>query len=234
MAEKYLIHVVDDDPKILKLVRFHLETRGYRVREDANGTDAITSMLVELPDLLIVDLALPGSRSGRDVTRWLRQRSDIPIIVLSANHLESVKVLALDAGADDYVTKPFSPEEFMARVRAGLRRVEGASAQRRPSQNIYIDDLTIDLRGRRALVEGRDIRLTRTEFALLAELVQQTDAVLSHDELLMRVWGREYVGSSHYLHVYFGRIRKKLGQRYGSRLASVPGFGYVLHSEPEV
>lgn len=234
MAQNTLIHVVDDDPKIRQLVRYNLEARGYRVREDANGADAIASMLVELPDLLIIDLALPGSRSGHDVIHWLRQRSNVPIIVLSASHTETTKVQALDAGADDYVTKPFSPEEFMARVRAGLRRLESISTERRSSDMICIGELTIDLRRRRVLVEGRDVRLTRTEFALLAELVRQDGSVLTHDELLMRVWGKEYIGSSHYLHVYFGRIRKKLGPRYGRRLASVPGFGYVLHTDTDL
>ena len=152
----------------------------------------------------------------------------MPIIVLSAREDEELKVRALDAGADDYVTKPFSHEELLARVRAVMRRARPAEVDK--SSEVRIKDFTIDLQGRRAFVGGADMHLTRTEFALLAELARNPEAVLTHENLLARVWGPEYRDSSHYLHVYLGRIRKKLGPDLESLLETVPGVGYILHS----
>ena len=157
---------------------------------------------------MILDLILPGM-SGIDVCSLIRQLSDIPIVVLSAREDEDLKVHALDTGADDYVTKPFSPKELLARVRAVMRRAKADTTTKLPE--IRIKDLTVDLQGRRAFVGGADMHLTRTEFALLAELAQNQEAVLTHEALLVKVWGPEYRDSNHYLHVYLGRIRKKAG-----------------------
>jgi two-component system, OmpR family, KDP operon response regulator KdpE len=224
-----LVLVIDDDPNIRLFVRSNLEKRGYRVKEAANGSSAIALMEADFPDLVILDLVMPGM-SGNDLCVWIRERWDIPVIVMSARNEEDQKVRALDAGADDYVTKPFGQEEFMARVRAVMRRVSVVSSQPSPDEKIQVNGLTIHLKARRAFVGESDIRLTRTEFALLSELAQHLDAVLTHDELLARVWGDEYRGSSHYLHVYFGRIRKKIGEQNSTLLESVPGVGYILHS----
>ncbi len=223
-----LVLVVDDDAKIRKLVRFNLEQRGYRVWEAEDGGEAIAAVERDTPDLVILDLVLPGM-SGNDICLAIRDRSDVPIIVMSAHNEEDLKVRALDCGADDFVTKPFGQEEFMARVRAVMRRVLPPGAPL-SLERIHVKGLSINLKARRAFVDNQDIRLTRTEFALLAELAQHMNAVLTHDELLARVWGEEYRGSSHYLHVYFGRIRKKIGDRYSPLLESVPGVGYILHS----
>lgn len=221
--------VVDDDPRIRMLVRVNLEARGYQVQEAANGLEAIQAIDRDMPALVILDLVMPGM-NGREVCVRLRERSDVPVIVLSAHDDEDLKVQALDAGADDYVIKPFAPEEFMARIRAVMRRAVASQSKDDP-RSVQVDGLNINLRARRAFVQGRDLRLTRTEFALLAELAQNADSVLTHDELLARVWGEEYRGSSHYLHVYFGRIRKKLGDAHSNLLESVPGVGYILHTE---
>lgn len=223
--------VVDDDPHIRKLVRVNLERRGYQVREAVDGRAACDLIEDSVPDLVILDLVLPGGPSGNEVCQWIRERSDVPIIVMSANYEEDLKVQALDAGADDYVTKPFGQEELMARIRAVMRRVGSTSVNLRDEQ-IRVSDLIINLKARRAYVGSAEVRLTRTEFALLAELAQNADAVLTHDELLARVWGEEYRGSSHYLHVYFGRIRKKIGEHHSGLLESVPGVGYILHATP--
>jgi two-component system, OmpR family, KDP operon response regulator KdpE len=227
-----LVLVVDDDPKIRKLVRVNLEKRGYRVRETYDGRHAINQMEHEPPDLVILDLAMPGI-SGNDVCVWIRERWDIPVIVMSAHNEEELKVRALDAGADDYVTKPFGQEEFMARIRAVMRRMGVGANNFSSDDRIQLRGLTVNLKARRVFVDDQDIRLTRTEFALLAELAQHLDDILTHDELLARVWGEEYRGSSHYLHVYFGRIRKKMGDQYSQLLESVPGVGYILHSSPQ-
>ena len=226
---KTSVLIVDDDPKIRQLLSANLVKRNYAVREAANGDQAIASIEKEVPDLAILDLVMPGI-SGNDVCVWIRERGlDVPIIVLSAYDEEELKVKALDAGADDYVTKPFKTEEFLARLRALMRRA-GTPEVSSAEAKIKIEGLTIDLNGRRAFVDEVDMHLTRTEFALLATLVKRRDAVISHDELLAAVWGEEYRGSSHYLHVYLGRIRRKLGDKYGALLETIAGMGYLFHS----
>ena len=218
---------VDDNPAIQKLVSVNLQARGYAVTVADTGEDALRLFTPGDYDLVLLDLILPGL-SGLEVCTHIRQQSDVPIIVLSAREDEDLKVRALDAGADDYVTKPFSHEELLARVRAVMRRARPAEADK--SAEVRIKDFTIDLQSRRAFVGGADMHLTRTEFALLAELARNPEAVLTHENLLARVWGPEYRDSSHYLHVYLGRIRKKLGPDLESLLETVPGVGYILHS----
>lgn len=222
----YKALVVDDDPKIRQLIRVNLEPRGYIVQEAADGIEAIRAVESNLPDLILLDLVMP-LMDGIDVCVWTRERSDLPIIVLSAQDEEKLKVRALDAGADDYVSKPFSYDELMARVRAVMRR---SNVVKTDEQKIIIDTLVIDLKTRRVTVDGQPAHLTRTEFSLLAELAQNLDAVLTHRELLVRVWGPEYFDASHYLHIYFGRIRSKVGPKYGNLLETVPGMGYSLRS----
>jgi two-component system, OmpR family, KDP operon response regulator KdpE len=219
--------VVDDNLSIQKLVSVNLQARDYAVDVTGTGEDALRLFKESEYDLVILDLILPGM-SGIDVCALIRQQSDIPIVVLSAREDEDLKVHALDTGADDYVTKPFSPKELLARVRAVMRRAKADTAIREPE--IHIKSLTVDLQGRRAFVDGADMHLTRTEFALLAELAQNQEAVLTHEALLVKVWGPEYRDSNHYLHVYLGRIRKKLGPELDSLLETVPGIGYILHS----
>jgi two-component system KDP operon response regulator KdpE len=222
----YKTLVVDDDPKIRQLIRVNLEPRGYIVKEASDGLEAMKAIDDDLPDLMLLDLVMP-LMGGIEVCLWTRERSDLPIIVLSAQDEEQLKVRALDAGADDYISKPFGYEELLARVRAVMRRSNG---MRTEEPKIVIDDLVIDLKTRRVTVDGKAAHLTRTEFALLAELAQNLDAVLNHRELLMRVWGPEYFDASHYLHIYFGRIRSKIGEKYGNLLETVPGMGYSLRS----
>lgn len=220
--------VVDDDPRIRMLVRVNLEARGYDVQEAATGNEAIALMEHTIPSLVILDLVMPGM-SGDEVCTWIRERSDVPVIVLSAYNEEDLKVRALDAGADDYVIKPFAQEEFMARIRAVMRRATLVQPKDEGGV-VIINGLNINLKARRAFVDDIDLHLTRTEFALLAELARNLNSILTHDELLARVWGEEYRGSSHYLHVYFGRIRKKMGEAHSTLLESVAGVGYILHA----
>jgi two-component system KDP operon response regulator KdpE len=221
------ILVVEDDPNIRKLVRVNLVKRGYTVSEAADSHEAIALFQRGTLDLVLLDLLLPGL-SGVDVCKWIRARSDVPIIVLSARLEEDLKVAALDAGADDYVTKPFGQEELMARVRAFLRRTYVSA--RKKEAIIEIGNLCIDLEARRVLLGDTDIHLTRTEYAILSELAHRMDAIVTHDELITKVWGPEYRGSNHYLHTYLGRLRKKLGD-YSEILETVPGMGYNLHSK---
>jgi len=221
------ILIVEDDPNIRKLVRVNLVKRGYTVSEAEDSHQAMTRFQTETVDLVLLDLVLPGL-SGVDVCAWIRARSNVPIIVLSARSEEDLKVAALDAGADDYVTKPFGQEELLARVRAFLRRSYTAPAV--PDTKIQIGELRIDLEARRVFIGEEDLHLTRTEYAILAELARRLDAIVTHDELIAQVWGPEYRGSNHYLHNYLGRLRKKLGI-YGGLLETVPGMGYNLHAK---
>jgi two-component system KDP operon response regulator KdpE len=221
------ILIVEDDPNIRKLVRVNLVKRGYTVSEAEDSHQAMTRFQTETVDLVLLDLVLPGL-SGVDVCLWMRARSNVPIIVLSARSEEDLKVAALDAGADDYVTKPFGQEELLARVRAFLRRSYTAPAI--PDTKIQIGELRIDLEARRVFIGEEDLHLTRTEYAILAELARRLDAIVTHDELIAQVWGPEYRGSNHYLHNYLGRLRKKLGI-YGGLLETVPGMGYNLHAK---
>ena len=218
---------IDDNSQIQKLVKVNLQARGYAVDVADTGEQGLEMFRSGDFDLVLLDLILPGI-SGIDVCAQIRQHSDVPIIVLSAHEDEELKVRALDSGADDYVTKPFPHEELLARVRAVMRRAKAASPDK--NNEIRIKTLTVDLQARRAFVDGADMHLTRTEFALLSELAQNQEAVMTHENLLARVWGPEYRDSSHYLHVYFGRIRKKLGVGLETLLETVPGVGYILHS----
>ena len=221
------ILIVEDDPNIRKLVRVNLVKRGYTVSEAEDSHQAM-ALFQEAPvDLVLLDLMLPGL-SGVDVCAWMRARSDVPIVVLSARLEEDLKVAALDAGADDYVTKPFGGDELMARVRAFLRR--SYVAAKTSDTRVQIGDLIIDLEARRVFIGENDLHLTHTEYAIIAELAHRLDAIVTHDELLTQVWGQEYRGSNHYLHTYLGRLRKKLGE-YGDLLETVPGMGYNLHSK---
>ena len=220
------ILIVEDDPSIRKLVRVNLVKRGYTVSEAEDSHQAMAIFQAESVDLVLLDLVLPGL-SGVDICLWMRARSDVPIIVLSARSEEDLKVAALDAGADDYVTKPFGHEELLARVRAFLRR--SYTVSNAPNSKIQIGELRIDLEERRVFIGEDDVHLTRTEYAILAELAEHLDAIVTHDELIAQVWGPEYRGSNHYLHNYLGRLRKKLGE-YRSLLETVPGMGYNLHT----
>jgi two-component system, OmpR family, KDP operon response regulator KdpE len=221
------ILIVEDDPSVRKLVRVNLAKRGYTVSEAEDSHQAI-ALFQEVPvDLVLLDLVLPGL-SGVDICTWIRARSDVPIIILSARQEEDLKVAALDAGADDYVTKPFGPEELLARVRAFLRR--SYVAAKTSESKIIIGDLKIDLTERRVFIAETDLHLTKTEYSILAELARHLDSIVTHDELITQVWGAEYRGSNHYLHTYLGRLRKKLGE-YGDLLETVTGMGYNLHSK---
>lgn len=221
------ILIVEDDPNIRKLVRVNLTKRGYSVSEAEDSHQAIAYFQAEPIDLVLLDLMLPGL-SGVDVCKWIRERSDVPIIILSARLEEDLKVAALDAGADDYVTKPFGSEELLARVRAFLRR--SYVSAKTDENKIQIGELIIDLGARRIYIGSEDLHLTRTEYSLLSALANRMDAIVTHNELLTQVWGQEYRGSNHYLHTYIGRLRKKLGE-YGDLLETVPGMGYNLHSK---
>jgi DNA-binding response OmpR family regulator len=186
--DKLSVLVADDDPKIRKLVSANLIQRNHLVHEVGDGQAVLEYLDHEMPDLIILDLIMP-IMNGNDVCLWIRRRGiDIPIMILSAHDEEDIKVRALDAGADDYVTKPFKVEEFLARMRALMRRA-GPIDPSAAEHKVTIEGITIDLKGRRAYVDGVDIHLTRTEIALLAVLAENPDAIITHTEMLAKVWG---------------------------------------------
>ncbi len=218
------ILVVDDVPQILRALQTSLRGAGYEVDTATTGEQALTQAAVRPPDAVILDLVLPDRR-GTDVSRELRAWSSVPIIVLSVVGDEREKVAALDAGADDYVTKPFSVDELLARLRAALRRAEP------PGEPVVtIGDLTIDFEKHAVSMNGAVVSLTPHEYALLSLLARNEGKLLTHRTILREVWGRAYADESHYLHVYVSQLRRKLEPdparpRY---ILTEPGAGYRL------
>jgi two-component system, OmpR family, KDP operon response regulator KdpE len=222
------ILVVDDEPAIVRAVRTNLGNRGFRVDVAASGREALERVEAH-PDLILLDLGLPDS-DGLDLIRALRERVRAPIIVLSARESERDKVKALDLGADDYLTKPFGVEELLARIRVALRRTLHRGAD---VPVFRTRGLAVDIEHRRVTLDGGDLHLTRTEYALLTALVRNADRVVTDAMLLHEVWGPEYGDEDHYLHVYVARLRKKLEHdpqrpRY---IITEPGVGYRLLTE---
>lgn len=219
------ILIVDDEPAILRTLRTNLRAHGFEVETAATGTEALERYERGRPDLVVLDLNLPDI-DGTEVIRRVRERGATPIIVLSVREAEGDKVAALDAGADDYVTKPFGADELLARVRAGLRRLAGPEGS--VSGVFEAGDLRVDLGRREVSVRGERVRLTPTEYDLLKMFVRYPDRVLTDRMLLQQVWGPNYSSESHYLHVYVARLRKKLqlDARSPSHIITDPGVGY--------
>jgi two-component system, OmpR family, KDP operon response regulator KdpE len=218
------ILVVDDEPQILRALKTSLRGAGYEVDTATTGEQALTTAAVRPPDAVILDLVLPDRR-GTDVTRELRSWSTVPVIVLSVVGDEHEKVAALDAGADDYVTKPFSVDELLARLRAALRRAEPS-----PEPVLEIGDLRIDLEARDVTFADASVQLTPHEYSLLTLLARNEGKLMTHQAILREVWGRAYADESHYLHVYVSQLRRKLEPdparpRY---ILTEPGVGYRL------
>jgi two-component system KDP operon response regulator KdpE len=202
------ILVAEDEAPLRDFISRNLRARGYTVIEATNGVEALALWESESPHLLVLDIMMPRM-DGLEVCRHIRGHSTAPIIVLTALDAESDKVTALDLGADDYLTKPFGVEELLARVRAALRRTQWHSEAPSPGRRTF-GPLEVDLEAHVVRREGKEIRLTPTEFALLAQLVSHAGKVLTHRQLLQRVWGGEYHEETEYLRVYVQRLRRKL------------------------
>ena len=219
--------VVDDEPQIRRALRTSLEAHGYEVATVGTGEEGVVAAADQQPDLVLLDLGLPDM-DGTEVIRRVRGFSDVPVIILSVREAQSDKVAALDAGADDYVTKPFAVGELLARVRAALRH-----AVRSPSGGpgpLRFDDATVDLRTRTATRGGAEIRLTPIEYRLLACLAKHIGMVVTHRLLLTEVWGPAHAADTHYLRIYMKQLRDKL-EADPSRprhLLTETGVGYRL------
>lgn len=223
------ILTVDDERPILRILRVALSGQ-YRISEATTGEEAIQAVVRQHPDLMILDLGLPDI-DGVEVTRRVREWTDMPIIVVSVREQESEKVAALDAGADDYLTKPFGAGELMARIRAALRRTAPAES----SAVFHNDDLVVDFTRRLVMAGGREIDLTPTEYDILRALVQHAGKVLTHGQLLRTVWGTAYEGESHMLRVNLSNLRRKIERDPAKprHIITEPGVGYRLRvSEP--
>jgi two-component system, OmpR family, KDP operon response regulator KdpE len=231
MAERTRVLVVEDDPNIVDLIRSNLAVRGFDTMVSTDGVRALALLESGRPDVVLLDLMLPGV-DGMELCRDIRERSSVGIIVISARRGERDKISALNVGADDYMTKPFSIEELLARITATLRRSRPGSVSEPPMTTVLVGDLEIDLAGQRVTRDGHDIHLTTTEFALLRELAVDRGKLLSHADLLRRVWGAGYQTETEYVRVYIRRLRAKLEVDGEPRLIiTQPRAGYRLAAE---
>lgn len=220
--------VVDDEAQIRKLLRTGLEGYGYEVIAEADGNAALTAVAQKKPDVVILDIALGSPPDGIEVCHSLRTWSKVPIIILSVRSEEKQKVVALNAGADDYLTKPFGMEELNARIQAVLRRTS-ATSESTPMAEIRAKGLRIDLVNRRVTLDEEDIHFTPKEYDLLCLLATHPGQVITHGTLLHNTWGDDHKGTEHYVRVFINQIRKKLKEnpaRGIQYIISEPGIGY--------
>lgn len=225
MSEAVRVLVVDDEVQIRRFLKISLEAHGYQVYEAATGREALEKAALLRPALIILDLGLPDM-DGLVVLSQLREWTQTPVIMLSVRDADRDKIATLDAGADDYLTKPFSIDELMARMRVALRHVY-------PEPEVMIfthGDLQVDLARRLVTLHGQPVKLTPTEYALLRLLIQHVGKVLTHRQILREVWGAKYVDETHYLRVYFAQLRQKLeaDPALPKLILTEPGVGYRL------
>ena len=224
MTAPIRVQVIEDDEGMARALRVNLQARGYEVAIASTGGDALTQLARNPADIVVLDLGLPDI-DGVDVIAALRAWSAVPVLVLSARQGDADKVQALDAGADDYLTKPFSVEELLARLRAMLRRASSAGPE---APVVRTEDFTIDLQHMKVLRDGKDVHLTRLEWGIVEVLVRNPDRLVTGRQLLTKVWGPAYADATHYLRVYMMQVRRKLepdpsNPRY---FITEAGFGY--------
>ena len=228
-TDKPRILVIDDEPKLVHLVREVLSVAGFDVLSTSSGEGAVEMIALEQPDLVLLDIILSRTMDGYQVARRVREFSDVPIIMLTAKAREEDLLRGFESGADDYLTKPFSAKELLARVRAVLKRARQEPAARGESE-IVCGDLRIDLARRRVTVGGREVQLTPTEYNLLHQLARHRNQVLLHEQLLTAVWGAEYRDDLEYLRAYIRYLRQKLEADPANpkRIVTSQGVGYIL------
>ncbi len=222
-----LVLVVEDDPQLRRFLRTALGAQDYRLVEAGTVKEALVAATTHNPELILLDIGLPDG-DGIDLTRRVREWSRVPIVVISARGREDDKVAALDAGADDYLTKPFGVNELLARIRVALRHAAAASAEACPV--LEVGPLRMDFARREVTVDAREVRLTPLEYRLLALLAQNAGKVLTHRQILKEVWGPHAVGESHYLRVFMAQLRRKVEQDPARPrlLLTEPGVGYRM------
>ena len=235
---KQLVLVVDDEPSIVRLVRAKLQADGYSVIIAERGDQALELVEDQRPDLIVLDVMMPGM-DGFETLRKVRASLDTPVILLTARAGDSDKLRGLQGGADDYVTKPFNPDELSARVAAVLRRSQGAAHGHTSQLTLTYPGVRIDLERRQVLVGGEEVRLSRTEWQLLSQLASNAGRVMLHGELLSRIWGPEFRSEVHYLRTWVSRLRAKLEVREETPplFSTFPGIGYRMEApggEPRI
>lgn len=223
------ILVIDDEPSITKLVSAYLKSEGYEVFTAADGNAGLKTARTFKPDLVILDVMLPGM-DGVELLSRLRRESEVYVIMLTARTEETDKIVGLSVGADDYVTKPFSPRELVARVKAALRRIEAGASSSGERSVMSFKHVQIDAGARKVSVDENPIELTAIEFDLLKALAENRGRVLSREQLLENVWGGEYFGEIRVVDVHLGHVRRKLGRE--DLIATVRGVGYRFEDEP--
>ena len=231
MSDGPKLLVIEDEQEIRRFLRVSLECHGYRLVEAATGREGILHAAGQQPDLLLLDLGLPDI-DGLELIRQVRQWSQVPIVVLSARGREEEKVAALDAGADDYLTKPFGVGELLARIRVALRHALGAREGEEPV--FVLERLRVDLVRRQVFVGEDEVHLTPIEYRLLATMIKHAGKVLTHRQLLKEVWGPDSVAERHYLRVYMAQLRRKIEADPARPrfLLTEPGVGYRLAAVP--
>ncbi len=231
MSTEPLVMAVDDEAGILRLIKLELSTQGFRVVTASSGEEALRTAEEQRPDIALLDIVMP-EMTGLEVMRRLRERSTIPVILLTAKGSEGDKVRGLELGADDYLAKPFSPDELSARVRAVLRRTVGSSS----TENVvHISNIEVDLNRRLVKRNGKIVTLTRTEWMLLQHLAANAGKIMLNAELLSKVWGPEYRDDLQYLRVWVSRLRRKLEEDPSKPklIKTFQGIGYMLAASPE-
>jgi two-component system, OmpR family, KDP operon response regulator KdpE len=229
---KPLVLVVDDDHKILRLLRIEFTAQGFQVLMAERGREALEILDRQRPDLVVLDIIMPGM-DGLEVLKRIREKSGVPVILLTAKGTDSDKIMGLELGADDYLPKPFNPEELTARVRAVLRRSQMREAPNNGNK-LVCGNITIDLARRTVYVNNKAVVLSRTEWQLLQQLCANAGRVMLHEDLLTRTWGPEYRDDVQYLRVWISRLRQKLEENPAEPkyIRTVQGIGYILESSP--
>ena len=231
LSKKPVVVLIEDEPEIRRFLRASLTGHGYRLFEATTGAEGLREAESRQPDIVVLDLGLPDI-DGLEVIRRLREWTGVPIIVLSARGQEQDKITALDAGADDYVAKPFGVGELLARLRVSLRHAE-RTVREAGEPTFSTGDLEVNLTERRVLVGGKEIHLTPIEYRLLTTMVKHAGKVLTHRQLLREVWGPPYADQAHYLHVYMAQLRRKIetDPARPRHLLTEPGIGYRLGAD---
>jgi two-component system KDP operon response regulator KdpE len=230
--DKELILLIEDEPQMRRFLRITLQGHGYRLVEAGTGQEGLMQAASRNPDVILLDLGLPDL-DGLEVTKQLREWTQIPIVIISAREQEQDKVKALDAGADDYLTKPFSAGELMARIRVALRHVARQTGKQEPV--FMLQNLRVDLAQRQVFIDNAEVHLTPIEYKLLTVLVRHAGRVITHRQLLQEVWGPAHVNEVQYLRVYMTQLRHKLevDPTRPRFLMNEPGIGYRLKFDPE-
>ena len=228
MVKQFRILIVDDEDRIITFLKSKLKASGYEVLTASNGLEALEQARTHEPDLIVLDIVMP-KKDGIETLKELREFSSVPVIMLSAKAADSDKITGLTQGADDYLAKPFNPDELVARIGAIQRRLEPAE-KRKSSKIVILGNVSIDTNSRKVFVDDNEVKLARIEWLLLSELAQNAGRLMSYEELLTRVWGSEYRDDIHTLRSWISRLRGKLGKNINGNdlISTMPKVGYMI------